>query len=192
MKFNAFGVQFYISFTFAAYITLLLLIDKTGLIIPVLISNAIHELGHATALNVVKCKIIKLSLTPGGCIITVPPYKNKKQEVFVSLMGPLYNMTAALIFTIIWLLLDFNGCFVAAVINMGLGAFNLLPIKGLDAGNIFYILLYDKTPNTCKVISLIFSILVYAFFIISFITYGVNTSFIIVAVYLFCCAAFKI
>lgn len=192
MKFKIFGVQVYISFLFAAYITLLLIIDKTGLIIPVLISNAIHELGHATAMNFVKCRIIKILLTPGGCIMTVPPFKNKKDEITVALAGPLFNFIASAVFVCFWLAFKLHGCFVAAAINGGLCAFNLLAIKGLDADTVLYILLEDKKPVLYKLLNIIFSVAFCAFCIFGFLHYGINTSVIVVALYLICCAVFKI
>lgn len=192
MKFKILGVQVYISFLFAAYITLLLIIDKTGLIIPVLISNTIHELGHETAMNFVKCKIIKISLTPGGCIMTVPPFKSKKDEIIVALAGPLLNFLASAVFIFLWLVFGFHGCFVAAVINDGLCAFNLLPIKGLDASTVLYILLAPKSLVLYEFLNIIFSVAFCTFCIFGFLYYAINTSVIIVALYLICCAVFKI
>lgn len=192
MRFKIFGVKVYVSFVFSAYITLLMLVDKTGLILPVLICNAIHELGHAWAMNKVNCKIIKIALTPGGCIMTVPPFKNKKDEIFVALCGAAFNFVFCFIFAVLWLIIKFEGLFVSAVINGGLCLFNLLPIKGLDADTMLYILLFDKHKFIYKTLNILFSLVFCGAFVLGFLSYGINTSAIIVGIYLICCALFKI
>ena len=192
MQFKIFGMQVYISFMFAAYITLLLFIDQTGLIMPVLISNLIHEFGHAWAMNKVRCKIIKLELKPGGCLLTVPPFKTTKDEIFVALCGPIFNFAFCIIFIVVWLMFNIEGCFVAAVINGGLCCFNMLPIKGLDANTVMYCLIAKKHIEIYNLLSTLFLLLFSIVGILFFMAYGINTSVIVVAIYLVCCYVFKI
>ena len=195
MRFKILGIQVYVSFLFAAFITLLLIIDQTGLIIPVFMSSAIHELGHAIAMNRNNCGIIKISMKPGGCIITAPPFPDSKIEIIVALSGPLYNLTAAVLLAVMWQIIGYEGCFVAAVINAGLGLFNLLPFRGLDGGTVISVHLTKKHENGRELyyrFSLCAAIVFGVFCVAAVVNCGLNPSALLVAIYLISCALFKI
>ena len=85
----------------------------------------------------------------------------EKGNAIVSLAGPLMNFFLAIVLTIIYyamlifipgllttqntiLILLFNMIIYAAIINIGLGVFNLIPIPPLDGSKIFRVLLPGK------------------------------------------------
>jgi Zn-dependent protease len=64
-------------------------------------------------------------------------YRNKKKGIIlVSLAGPLMNYLLAFIAMLLYGFTDFIWFYYLAVINVGLGTFNLIPIPPLDGSNV--------------------------------------------------------
>ncbi len=153
MKFKLFGTEIYISFLFAALITVMLLTDKTGYMLPALFAVLLHETGHLFMMWVIDCAPKRIKLIPASIQITTPFQKRYRNDILIAASGPVVNI-------ILFLTLYFN--FLAfgnqitlyfALLNLVIALFNLLPVKGLDGGTIlFCILAKFKGPERAAVI----------------------------------------
>lgn len=107
--------------------------EGVGLLPWGLLACLIHELGHVAAAAVCGGRVERLSLTVVGAELSfsyrAPP--SYGQDSFVALSGPAANLITG------GLLLAF-GRNLPAILNLGIGAFNLLPILPLDGGRLVY------------------------------------------------------
>lgn len=120
-------------------------------------SVLLHELGHAFVAQRYDIKIasIVLHLLGGMALMTRPP-ERPKDELLIAAAGPAVSFTLGILLTVVatiagvdldprWLLAgpiglgDLIG--IAALINLAMGAFNLIPALPMDGGRIFRALL---------------------------------------------------
>ncbi len=160
MKFKIFSTEINISFFFMAFLTLILIVDKTGFVLPVFLATALHEAGHLAAMCVFDCQPKKINLIPGSIQI-VSAFKVKPQgELFILLSGPLANLLFAAVFFALYYFFNFVPFVSFSAVNLLIFAFNLLPVRGLDGGSILYLLLAKIAHNSkCEVILDIISLL---------------------------------
>ena len=119
-----------------------------------------HEAGHLAMMKIFKVRIASVTLLPIGidirkaaCIISYP------KQIIISMTGPFVNLILLLIFYGVSEGGTFFGLF-----NFLYAVFNLLPIKGLDGGEIFESFLHcffeektvEKAVKTCSFIFCIF------------------------------------
>lgn len=130
-----------IAFTYGFFCSVMLLIltDRTGMFLLSYIAVILHEIGHFGALCIFGAKITAVRFTLSGVKIVKSKILSKNATVAVALSGPLVNLS----------LFSFYLCENAyikyfAVANLVIGVFNLLPISGLDGGDIISGLLYTK------------------------------------------------
>lgn len=145
MNFKLFGTQIYISFLFAAVITLMLCFDKTGILLPTLLAVFLHECGHLFMMWILRCAPKQIKLIPASVQITSAFSGGYKNDILIALSGPIVNL---LLFSVFYYNFtqygnEFTGYFSA--INLMLCIFNLLPIKGLDGGTVLLSLLCKFT-----------------------------------------------
>ena len=79
MRFKLFGTDIYISFLFASVITLMLLFDKTGLILPLLFAVFMHEIGHLFMMYIRLAAPKRIKLIPASVQITKPFIRDYKR-----------------------------------------------------------------------------------------------------------------
>ena len=91
MKFKILGAQIYVSFLFCAVVCVMIIFDKTGLIVPTLLAVLLHELGHLLAMWALDCSPKEIKLIPTGVQITTNLTSKYKTDVVVSLCGSLVN-----------------------------------------------------------------------------------------------------
>ena len=196
MKFKLFDTEIYISFLFAATVTIMLLTDKTGYMLPALFAIIMHETGHLFVMWLLECSPKRIKLIPASVQITAPFGKRYRNDILIAVSGPAVNI-------ILFLTLYFN--FLAfgnkitlyfSLLNLVIGLFNLLPVKGLDGGTILFCLLEkfrgpDKAAFTLKIITLGLAV----FVIITAVTLTLrgkfNLSVFIMGIYLFIMALLK-
>lgn len=99
----------------------------------------VHEIGHIVAGYVAgehpKSMVIHFL---GAGVEFDPDIKCPHNEWFISLAGPLANLTLGVLFLLLWNG-DTNSVVVyAAILNISLALMNLLPIYPLDGGRILY------------------------------------------------------
>ena len=113
--------------------------EGVGLLLWGLLACAVHELGHVAAALALGGKAERLSLTVVGAELSFS-YRaplTYGQDSLVALSGPAANLLLGGLFFAL-------NRYLPAVLSLGLGAFNLLPILPLDGGRVLYGLLADK------------------------------------------------
>ena len=145
MRFKVFGTEIYISFLFASVITLMLLFDKTGVILPLLFAVFMHEIGHLFMMYIRAAAPKRIKLIPASVQITKPFISNYKNDIIISLAGPIVNILLFAVFYFNYKCYLNTTTLYIALLNLIIGVFNLLPIKGLDGGTVFYCILCKYT-----------------------------------------------
>lgn len=191
MKLKFKGVNFEITFLFAAFVALAMTLNVPTNVIVTLISSFFHEMGHL----LVMCAVgnvpqsVRLELTGINIKRHSSTAISLKNELLISLGGPLVN-------ALLLVICLFGLCFrrneillTAACVNLILMTFNLLPVKRLDGGTALFFLLSRKySVDICEKILKITS----CFFIFAIYLWGVwvlaathyNISVLTVAVFL--------
>ena len=113
----------------------LALLAGAGEVLPVVLLSALcHELGHLTALALVKAKIERVRLTAFGAEIRADTrYLPYGREILCTLAGPAVNLILAVV------LARVAGEYLLAGANLFLGVFNLLPLPSLDGGRALHL-----------------------------------------------------
>ncbi|MBQ8304125.1 MAG: hypothetical protein IJX79_04195 [Clostridia bacterium] len=160
MKFKIFSTEINVSFFFMAVLTLALIIDKTGFILPVFLATAFHEVGHLAAMFVLHCQPKKINLIPGSIQIVSGFGVKTQGEFFILLSGPLSNLLFAALAFVLYYFLRLPYLISFSAVNLLIFAFNMLPVRGLDGGSILYLTLSKILSNSkCEVIVDILSLL---------------------------------
>lgn len=134
MKLNFGETVLRINISFAAAVTLTLIIDESGLCAAALFCCIVHEAGHIICLLILgeKPKIIELSFY-GVRLERKNSYTNAAEEIAVFASGPAANIILS---AILFMAGNSEGIRTAAVISLCVGLFNLIPCQPLDGGNI--------------------------------------------------------
>ena len=115
------------------------LAEGVGLLPWGLLACAVHELGHVAAALAFGGRAERLSLTVVGAELSFS-YRTPLtygQDSLVALAGPAANLLLGGLFFAL-------GRHLPAVLSLGVGAFNLLPILPLDGGRVLHGLLAEK------------------------------------------------
>ena len=139
MKLNLGETVLRINISFAAIVTLTLIIDESGLCAAAFFCCVIHEAGHILCLFVTgeKPKLIELSFY-GIKLERKGTVTGRAEEAAVYASGPLANFILS---AVIFALGNSQGMKTAAATSFCVGAFNLLPCMPLDGGNLLRIFL---------------------------------------------------
>lgn len=144
MKFKILGTRVYVSFLFAAVIAFLLVIDRTGLVIPTLLAVLIHELGHLLAMWAAECQPKAIRLIPASVQIVRGFSKRRHGEIAVAVCGPAANLAFFAVFLLIHSYSDSYFALKFSALNLILALYNLLPVNGLDGGTILKSVLCNR------------------------------------------------
>lgn len=109
---------------------------SVGLLPWALLACAVHELGHAAAAAALKGRLQRLSLSVVGAEMSFayPRTLSYWEESLVLLAGPVANLlTGAAAYGM--------KAYLLAILSLGIGGFNLLPILPLDGGRVMQNLL---------------------------------------------------
>ena len=126
------GKFLHISPGFAAWVCLLCCVDRSGIMVPFLISAFAHECGHLIALGLLRIPVYGISLCASGAIIQAG-LTGKLQECWAILAGPIVNL--------ILFLFCFRSCPIFGICNAIQLIWNLLPVYPLDGGRLCHLLL---------------------------------------------------
>lgn len=134
MSVKLFGVSVYVSVPFAILLAFLLVTDRTGLMSASILAMLMHEVGHLIVmkLNHTEPKAVKCCL--GGILIIGSRFCTAKSSVLIALAGPIFNFLFSFAFLFLYYIFESDLLVAFAVVQMLLGAINLLPINGLDGG----------------------------------------------------------
>lgn len=126
--------------------------DSSGTVRMGLLCAVLHEAGHLAAWTILFRSVptVTLSLT-GLCLSLRGELPGKTQEILLAMAGPAVNL-ALCILCLVWM--EYVGGYTYpgyrfACVNLLLGAFNLLPLPGLDGGRLAAVLL-DELHFTGK------------------------------------------
>lgn len=188
MKFKLFGTEIYISFLFFAMITVMIAFDKTGLIVPTLFSVICHEAGHLFCMWAMGNTPKRIKLIPASVQITDSITSRYKTDNIVSLCGPLVNILLFLVFYINYSIWGNITTLIFAFLNLILGLFNLLPVKGLDGGRILHNIISQKRDIAradliLKFLGIIFSAILITLAVILHFKGKLNLSIYILGIY---------
>ena len=190
MKLDFGKTELKINFSFAVAVTLTLIIDESGVGATALLCCIIHEMGHIICLLLLGEKPKRIELSFYGIKLERYPMSAQKTagEIAVFVSGP----SANLIFSSILFLMSniINSLRDAAIISLCIGAFNLIPCKPLDGGNILYAVLCGNTKqNVAEKICFFVSAVVLVPLVVSGVYYlRINRNITLLAVALYVAA----
>lgn len=162
MKFKVFGIEIYVSFFFLGLLTVMLATDKSGFALPCITAVAFHECGHLFMMWLRECMPKSIKLIPASIQITASFSRDYKTDILVSFFGPLVNLAifGALYYN--YLCFENQTVLIFGLVNLAYGVFNLMPVKGLDGGNILLSVLSKYYDLNKALILLKFTTLVLA------------------------------
>ncbi len=197
MQFKLFGTKIYISFIFAAVITVMLFFDRTTLFLPSAIAIILHELGHLFAMWLCECTPKEIKLIPASVQIIRGFSSKPYGESIIALFGPIVNLVIFLVFLVNYLYFKDEWVIKFGLINLIIGIFNLLPVKGLDGGTVLYNIVSEKkglrtAERLLNIITFISSLTLFVLGIFTIINGKVNITVFIMAIYLLLSVVIKI
>lgn len=191
ISFAVFGLKINVSVAFAGVTALMCYIDKTGLMFYVMTAVLLHEAGHIVAMYLIKIPPDAVTLKIGAAEIEGVTENGTQKHFIIAAAGPVINILGMAVCFMAYRLfgnlsfaLNFNIMFVFALLN-------LLPILGLDGGDLLFCLLVRKISiKKSRRILIFFSIfncfIIMAFGIYLFFKENNNPSLMLLALYLFC------
>lgn len=197
MQFKLFGTKIYISFIFAAVITVMLFFDRTTLFLPCAIAILLHELGHLFAMWLCECAPREIKLIPASVQIIRGFSSKPYGESIIALFGPIVNLVIFVVFLVNYLYFKDEWVIKFGLINLIIGIFNLLPVKGLDGGTVLYNIVSEKkglltAERLLNIITFVSSLTLFIFGIFTIINGKVNITVFIMAIYLLLSVVIKI
>ncbi|MEE1012262.1 MAG: site-2 protease family protein [Acutalibacteraceae bacterium] len=145
MKLNFGKTVLRINISFAAAVTLTLIIDESGLCAAALFCCVIHELGHIICLYILgeKPGVIELSFY-GVRLERNADCLNFVENIAVYLSGSAANLILS---SVLFFIGKSSGIKTAAVVSLCVGIFNMLPCQPLDGGNLLELILSGFTDE---------------------------------------------
>lgn len=113
---------------FYIYIALLFLLLPVQWIVALTVSTIVHELGHFTALRLMRIPIEAICIRPLGIFIETPPMESKK-ELFCASAGPAFGLSLLLLSRLVPEI---------ALFALFQSLYNLLPVYPADGGRILH------------------------------------------------------
>ena len=184
VKLKLFGVDVWVSYLFLAILSVLVLADKTGMLSNSLLSVVFHETGHFVALKLLCVGFTKIEFSLATVRITTREILGPCKSAIVAFCGPAINMILSFFVLCPQLNLKHFGA-----VNIVMFIFNMLPIKGLDGGDVLFGMLNAiGIKGATKVMGCI-SILVTVLIIVAgcaliYLTHQ-NVTLLLVGIYLF-------
>lgn len=196
MKIKLFGTSVYISFLFAATVSLMLATDRTGLMLPTLFAVLIHEAGHLFSMWAGGCAPKEIRLIPASVQIVEGFPRSDALSAGIILGGPLANAAVAAAVFINYYLTGSPVSLRFALLNAVTAVFNLLPVSGLDGGRLLMLILCRHKDlytamRTVKTVSVVLAAAVFIFGVWLFINGRLNISVFITALYFALCTVIK-
>lgn len=172
-----------------SYIVILIMIGFQRAFLIAFIFVFLHELTHVLTARSLGVSDIKLKIIPMGTYIESSSfdYLDLKEDILISLSGPVFNLILGFIFWSINKYLSNEFVLWCALSNLALGLINLLPAFPLDGARIIRCILnkriiYKRANNIVIKLSFFTGIVMIIFFIISYIYGVVNFSILLMAI----------
>ena len=154
----------------------------------------LHELGHLAALALCGGRPSRVCLTAAGMRIERPPglALGFRQEILIAFAGPAVSLLLAGVCAGLHLAFPARVSASPALMNLGFGLFNLLPVRELDGGRALFYALSRRMqePAAGKIIQITSLVcLFFAMFLAGLVCLrtGFNLSLVVVVIYLAVC-----
>ncbi len=134
-----------ISLSFAATVTCMLILDNSGVCSVALFCCFVHEAAHILCLLACGEKPALIELSFYGIKLERSPVCSGRHDILVYASGPAANFILYAVFATF--ASDNASLKNAAVISFVTGAFNMLPCRPLDGGNILFAVLRRFMPE---------------------------------------------
>ena len=185
-----FGINFAVSIGFVGFLCLMLYVDRAGMMLPTILAVTLHEFGHLTALLVFGSKPQRVELKVGAVAIIGNFVLTVKQRFIMLLAGSTVNFIVFVLLYCLYFVLQNLYLLNFSLVMFVVGVINLLPILGLDGGEILSLIFirFMKLKSANKLV-LVFSIVTILFVLLLGLQVLNNTktnfSLIIFGIYLF-------
>lgn len=189
MNFNIGKTPVFVSPLFPILISIILLVDTTGIMLFGLTSAFFHELGHIVCMIKLGKTIDKVALSPCGILIDTSGVSSYKSDLLVALCGPLTNLLLFVVFAFVFLKFKSVEVLYFCASNFGLFLFNILPVFGLDGMDVIRAMLLknhsvSKTEKICKIISFCFLMFCLVLGVVFVCLDKINPTFLLCLIYL--------
>ena len=146
MRISFCKINITITYPLVALLCMSIIASKKYIGLIALISAVFHELGHIAVMKYFSDDVIDVRAGLFEFAIKDPlrNISGYKRDVFVICAGPLVNIVLWAICFVIYKLTLCSIVYDAAMVNLSLGLFNLLPIESTDGGQLLKIFL-DKS-----------------------------------------------
>lgn len=196
MKFSFLGTKIYISFFFMAAITIMLATDRTGYMLPTLFAVVIHEAAHLFIMWVLDCAPVSVRLIPSSVQINKRFSFSQNNDILIAAAGPVANLLLCGCLYFNYAAFGNLTVLYYSLLNLIIGCFNLLPVRGLDGGTIIYNVILkfkgqEKAALIMQIITLILAVAVIFVAVTLTFRQKFNISVYIVGIYLFIMALMK-
>ena len=134
------GVRIRVDYFGILIVTGMLLLDRSGCASAALLACCLHEGGHALAMAACKVALREIRLCPWGIRMErAAGERSRGIECLIAASGPFVNLIAALI---LWPISER-----IAAIQTACGLFNLLPLEGMDGGDLLRLCVLSRLPD---------------------------------------------
>lgn len=134
---------------FIPYILLIMLLGFNGELVIAFIIALFHEIVHYIAARCCGFTGFDVEILPVGTVLRLRELDEAtaKEDIIISISGPLANIILAVFFYWLWRYTGFNNPVIALYFrgNLAIGIFNLIPAFPLDGGRIVRAILSLKT-----------------------------------------------
>ena len=129
------------------YIILLIILGFKGELVIAFAFVFIHEMMHYLTARILGFSGFDIEILPIGAVLKVKDLDeaSAKEDLIISLSGPLLNLLLAVIFYILFILFNIPYLHLIYRSNLALGIFNLIPAFPLDGGRVLRDILSIKT-----------------------------------------------
>jgi len=136
-----------ISKLFIPYVILLIILGFKGELVIAFAFVVLHELTHYLTARVLGFSGFDIEILPIGAVLKVKDLDeaSAKEDIIISMSGPLLNLLLAIIFYILFILYKRPYFHLLYNTNLALGIFNLIPAFPLDGGRVLRDILSTKT-----------------------------------------------
>lgn len=149
----------------------------------------LHEFSHILTAKRFGCTFNKINISIWGVKADLIDFDEllEKDKLVVYLAGPVFNITMSIVLFCLYSVFKLNYLKSSIIINLCLGAFNLLPAYPLDGARILGILLskkflYKKSKKITECISIIISGVLFILFNIMLLLHKVNISLFLASI----------
>ncbi len=167
------SIKFAVHPLFLVLVCILIYMGQFWLLLAYLVTILLHELAHAVVAYRFGYKLNLITLMPHGASISGSNvYFNYRDEIWIAIAGPLFNVLLATVGVALWWVFPttyaYTDYFVWA--NIVTAVVNCLPIYPLDGGRVLLALLsIKKTRNSAQKIVRVLGISLSAGLIVGFV-----------------------